>query len=120
MPTYSNTLLYPLISVGWLESQVTEHAWVLAEPVLTASLILRAAQVGYTFCLPEEINVLLKNPTWMDPSTHIKVRIHIYLLCGVTFVAFYAILGLLQGIFLINLGLVFGCILTPYVHFLNI
>ena len=60
----------------------------LAGPVLTASLNLRAVQLGYTLCLLEEINVLLKNPTWMDPTAHIKVRIHIYLLCRVIFAAF--------------------------------
>ena len=55
MPTYSNTLLYPFNLVGWQESQVTEHAWVLAGPVLTVSLNLIAVQVGYTFCLETRI-----------------------------------------------------------------
>ena len=61
----------------------------LLGPVLNASLNLRATQMGYTFCLQKEFDGLLKKyPTWMAPSAHIKVRMHIYLLCGVILLLF--------------------------------
>ena len=68
----------------------------------------------------KKFNVLSINPTWMNPSAHMKVRMHIYLLWG----DFCCFLGLFRGAMLgcifEDLGLISGCILIPYVHFLHI
>ena len=46
MPTYMNTLRYPLNVVGWQESQVNAHAKALVGTVNTASLNLATVQEG--------------------------------------------------------------------------
>ena len=46
MPTYMNTLIYPLNLVGWQGSQVIAHANALAGTVNTASLNLPAVHGG--------------------------------------------------------------------------
>ena len=46
MPTYMNTLMYPLNLVGWQGSQVNAHAKALVGTVNTASLNLAAVQGG--------------------------------------------------------------------------
>ena len=46
MPTYMNTLRYPLNLVGWQGSQVNAHAKALAGTVNTASLNLAMVQGG--------------------------------------------------------------------------
>ena len=47
MPTYMNTLGWPLNLVGWQESQVGTHAKALAGTVNTASLNLATVQGGH-------------------------------------------------------------------------
>ena len=69
-------------------SRVTEHAQVLTGHVKTASLILTVGQVGYTADCYVRFDVLPLNPTWIIPSAHIKVRMHIYLLFGGIFAVF--------------------------------
>ena len=46
MPTYMNTLMYPLNLVGWQGSQVNAHAKALVGTVNTASLNLATVQGG--------------------------------------------------------------------------
>ena len=46
MPTYMNTLRYPLNLVGWQGSQVSAHAKALTGTVNTASLNLATVQGG--------------------------------------------------------------------------
>ena len=68
-----------------------------------------------------KFDVLVINPTWMDPSAHIKVRIHSYLLCGVVFCCILGYFrGAMLGCIFDYLGLILECILTHYVHFPSI
>ena len=46
MPTYMDTLQYPLNLEGWQGSQVIEYAKALAGTVKTASLNLKAVEIG--------------------------------------------------------------------------
>ena len=96
----THILLYPSVPLKFSSvAGVTDH-WAclgFGRICVNCQLILRAAKVGYTFCVQDEINVLLKNPTWMDPSAQVKVKIHIQLLRGVIFAVLSHFRGTMLG-----------------------
>ena len=57
MPTYMNTLMYPLNFEGWQESQVNAHSKALAGTVNTASLNLATVQGG-SICIKNDFSQL--------------------------------------------------------------
>ena len=67
MPTYMNTLRYPLNLIGWQGSQVNAHAKALAGTVNTASLNFATVQggpIGFDYAF-----------VWLNPleeASHLK------------------------------------------------